>query len=163
MSTNKSEHLQLHLWEPGDSVLRTEFNENWQKLDASAAQAQADLTAGLAQIISDLNAGGQLARVAFGTYTGTGKYGSGNQNSLTFPFAPKVLILFPSQQIYSANYNYYGQYGVGVVQAGRIYPDFGHDNPTVLTLSGTTLRWYSSGNAFSQYNGAVPYYYVALG
>ena len=45
MSTNKSEHLQLHLWEPGDSVLRTEFNENWEKLDASAAQAQAHASA----------------------------------------------------------------------------------------------------------------------
>ena len=42
MSTNKSEHLQLHLWEPGDSVLRTEFNENWEKLDGETAQIRAD-------------------------------------------------------------------------------------------------------------------------
>ena len=31
MATNSSEHLGLHLWEPTDQVLRTEFNENWQK------------------------------------------------------------------------------------------------------------------------------------
>ncbi len=42
MSTNKSEHLQLHLWEPGDSVLRTEFNENWEKIDGETAQIRAD-------------------------------------------------------------------------------------------------------------------------
>ena len=42
MSTNKSEHLRLHLWEPGDSVLRTEFNENWEKLDGETAQIRAD-------------------------------------------------------------------------------------------------------------------------
>ena len=33
MSTNKSEHLNLHLWEPEDDFLRTEFNENFEKID----------------------------------------------------------------------------------------------------------------------------------
>ena len=71
MSTNKSEHLQLHLWEPGDSVLRTEFNENWEKLDASAAQAQADLTSGLGAITAVLNyygAAEKLFRVPAGNF-----------------------------------------------------------------------------------------------
>ena len=45
MSTNKSEHLQLHLWEPGDSVLRTEFNENWEKLDGETARLDAAVAA----------------------------------------------------------------------------------------------------------------------
>ena len=45
MSTNKSEHLQLHLWEPGDSVLRTEFNDNWQKLDGETARLDAAVAA----------------------------------------------------------------------------------------------------------------------
>ena len=35
MATNASEHLGLHLWEPTDQVLRTEFNENWQKIDTA--------------------------------------------------------------------------------------------------------------------------------
>ena len=35
MSTNTSQNLGLHLWEPTDQVLRTEFNENWQKLDTA--------------------------------------------------------------------------------------------------------------------------------
>ena len=45
MSTNKSEHLQLHLWEPGDSVLRTEFNENWEKIDGETARLDAAVAA----------------------------------------------------------------------------------------------------------------------
>ena len=40
MATNSSEHLGLHLWEPNDQVLRTEFNENWQKLDTAVEAAQ---------------------------------------------------------------------------------------------------------------------------
>ena len=36
MSTNKSGHLNLHLWEPEDDFLRTEFNENFETLDAGA-------------------------------------------------------------------------------------------------------------------------------
>ena len=40
MATNSSEHLGLHLWEPTDQVLRTEFNENWQKLDTAVGAAQ---------------------------------------------------------------------------------------------------------------------------
>ena len=40
MSTNTSEHLGLHLWEPTDQVLRTEFNQNWQKIDTAVAEAR---------------------------------------------------------------------------------------------------------------------------
>lgn len=36
MSTNKTEHYNLHLWEPGDDFLREEFNENFATLDAAA-------------------------------------------------------------------------------------------------------------------------------
>ena len=39
MATNSSEHLGLHLWEPTDQVLRTEFNQNWQKIDTAVAAA----------------------------------------------------------------------------------------------------------------------------
>ena len=40
MATNSSEHLGLHLWEPTDQVLRTEFNQNWQKIDTAVDTAQ---------------------------------------------------------------------------------------------------------------------------
>ena len=39
MSTNTSQNLGLHLWEPTDQVLRTEFNQNWQKIDTAVSQA----------------------------------------------------------------------------------------------------------------------------
>ena len=37
MSTNYTEHLGLTLWEPDDPVLRTEFNANHTRLDATIA------------------------------------------------------------------------------------------------------------------------------
>ena len=39
MATNNSEHLGLHLWEPTDQVLRTEFNQNWSKIDEAVAES----------------------------------------------------------------------------------------------------------------------------
>ena len=33
MSTKKAKNYQLHQWEPADNFLRTEFNENFGKLD----------------------------------------------------------------------------------------------------------------------------------
>ena len=44
-----TQHYQLHQWEPGDDFLRTDFNADFQKIDAAI--------------------GGLLA---FGSYTGSG-------------------------------------------------------------------------------------------
>ena len=35
MSTNQTQHYGLHLWEPGDDFLRTEFNENFGAIDGA--------------------------------------------------------------------------------------------------------------------------------
>ncbi len=48
MSTGKTEHYGLHIWEAGDDFLREEFNENFRRLD------------------------GLIPRIVTGTYTGTG-------------------------------------------------------------------------------------------
>ena len=37
MATNHTTNYQLNLWQPGDSFLREEFNENSEKLDAALA------------------------------------------------------------------------------------------------------------------------------
>ena len=37
MATNHTEHYQLNQWEPGDKVLRTEFNEDNAKIDGALA------------------------------------------------------------------------------------------------------------------------------
>ena len=47
MATNSSEHLGLHLWEPTDQVLRTEFNQNWTKIDTAVAETREEIAAAL--------------------------------------------------------------------------------------------------------------------
>ena len=32
---NYTKHYQLHQWEPGDAFLRTDFNEDLEKIDAA--------------------------------------------------------------------------------------------------------------------------------
>ena len=56
MSTNKTQNYQFHQWLPEDVFLRSEFNENFAKLDAALAA--------LAQT---------KAAVLTGSYTGDGK------------------------------------------------------------------------------------------
>ena len=44
MATNHTTNYQLNLWEPGDSFLREEFNQNSQKLDAALGELAARTT-----------------------------------------------------------------------------------------------------------------------
>ena len=41
---NYTEHYQLHQWEPSDSFLRTDFNQDFARIDTGirAAKAQAE-------------------------------------------------------------------------------------------------------------------------
>ena len=64
MSSLKTEQYQLHQWEPGDSVLREEFNENFAKLDVST-------------------------RLFFGSYTGDGAA----ERLISLPITPKAVLV----------------------------------------------------------------------
>ena len=155
MSTNKSEHLQLHLWEPGDSVLRTEFNENWEKIDASAAQAQADLTNGLDAITAVLNAGGKLARIAWGSYTGNGKYGSSNKTKLTFDFTPRLVFVGSNEDAaYDFNRFMYPHTVSSYVRSGATF---------TVTWGSSSIQWYNSSDVYQLNESGKTYYYVAVG
>ena len=80
MATNTSEHLGLHLWEPTDQVLRTEFNENWTKIDTAVNAAQE--TAEAAQSAAEQRP------YVIGSYTG-----NGGTQSITLGFQPSFVII----------------------------------------------------------------------
>ena len=143
MSTNKSEHLQLHLWEPGDSVLRTEFNENWEKLDASAAQAQADLTAGLAEVTNSLR------KVAVGTYTGNG-------GTMTVKLGFKPIAVFVCNQ----RVDVYDGYLCGLALSGQ--PAFEQYNSTKLLILTSTGFQAIHGTNASMNASSYKYNYIAV-
>ena len=63
----------LSQWDAEDRILREDFNADNAKIEAA-------LAAGV--------------KIATGSYTGDGTYGSDHPNTLTFPFTPKVVFLF---------------------------------------------------------------------
>ena len=80
MATNTSEHLGLHLWEPTDQVLRTEFNQNWTKIDTAVNAARE--TAEAAQSAAEQRP------YVIGSYTG-----NGGTQSITLGFQPSFVII----------------------------------------------------------------------
>lgn len=97
---------------------------------------------------------GVPSRVESGSYVGTGTYGSGNPNSLTFGFVPKTVIVKTEA---TAAYFLYALAGSQSARSGV------SSSAATLTWSGNTLQWYSS-SAISQMNtSGTTYYYVAIG
>ena len=108
---------------------------------------------------------GDKVRIATGSYTGTGTYGSANPNTLTFDFEPKYILI--TQRDSS------GQYTVLLIIAIRLtasysnyvaIEDYGRIGSYVYAKKDNfTVSWYANG-ASSQSNGANKVYdYLALG
>ena len=103
---------------------------------------------------------GEKARIATGSYIGTGTYNTNNKNSLTFDFEPKLLIITPKatvSQLFVAvgGSAYYIWWNSGY-NSGQI--DYG-----IITW-GKTVSWYSTIGAVYQFNqSGSTYQYVAIG
>lgn len=135
----RTEHYQLCLWEKDDPVLRTDFNENNEKLDAILA--------------------GQL-QFAAGEYTGDGKAGKEHPNRIEFPFKPLLVVVNDPT---SSNYG-----GMLWLRGASGGPSF-HNSSTVTAVSliweDHAVSWYdSSGSLYIQLSKAgITYTYFALG
>lgn len=86
-----------------------------------------------------------------GSYIGTGTYGASNPNTLTFQFAPKMVVVTAT-----------GAAGLGA-STGMLW----NGNPTIgsksVTLDGNALSWYDSSAANQLNTSGTIYYYVAIG
>ena len=97
------------------------------------------------------------AKIATGSYTGTGTYGSSNPNSLTFPFTPKIVFLSQSTLLSSSDF-FYGFGSAILLYASNTYGIY-------LTWSGSSVSWYSTYQAAIyqlNYSGYV-YNWIAIG
>ena len=119
-------------------------------------------------------------KIAIGSYVGTGTYGAANPNSLTFDFAPKMVMVFQQANYQgsgvgnlvdsSASESYFVQlmdlltteYVVGRGFGAR-YNDYPRGKKSA---DGKTISWYHPGGAKYQcnlkYDGMV-YSYIAIG
>ena len=160
MATNSSEHLGLHLWQPTDQVLRTEFNQNWSKIDEAVAEVQSGLTDGLTAINADLGSAGKNARIAWGTYTGTGIYGAANPTGLTFDFYP--VMVWVGCENCAGSQSWPSAFIRGCPAS---HPDV---TPNLLTVTWTDngVSWYDTRYSHGQLQNndqGVTYYYCVLG
>ena len=86
----QTSHYQLNQWDAEDRIQREDFNADNMKTDQALAQQRDELVA--------LTAAAALygnCKIVYGSYTGTGKYGSSNQNQLTFSAKPLLVIVEP--------------------------------------------------------------------
>mgnify|MGYP000887001897 CR=1 FL=1 len=109
---------------------------------------------------------GSKVQIATGFYTGTGTYGSGNKNSLTFPFVPKLIYITASTMT-----NGYGQtitqsnwklWHTGLANAYVGYSgDYAQDT---YSVNNKTFSWYNDTNSTQQLNySGQQYHYTAIG
>lgn len=99
-----------------------------------------------------------MAKIATGRYAGTGTYGSGNPNSLTFDFEPKFVIV---QSEFQAGMLFWVSGMSGTVY--RILRSSSTEYVGKITFSENTLTWYGT-NAENQMNYSnYVYHYIAIG
>lgn len=153
---------------------------------ASSAKAafdgSADATPGVAGVLPPSNGGtGETsldalaekfgyARIAAGSYTGTGASGEDSPNTLTFDFQPKVVIIDTAgQNNYAAIPYVWGSDILTVVYSRTTTTSvFAHTYRNKVTLSGNTMSWFAfefeSGGDYPQLNAKnTVYRYVAIG
>ena len=112
-------------------------------------------------------------KIETGLYTGNGRYGKSNPNSLTFGFEPNILIVTgvggsatKYQDIGFFIRNAERSFGTGAGQLSIYYNGGLDSSANVVTWNGKTVSWYSpsaSNQASIQLNNRSTYNYVAFG
>ena len=88
MATYTSSY-QLHQWVPEDDFLRTDFNTDFQKIDAALARkAEKSTVTSLQTQVAGKADASTVPRVAAGSYTG-----NGTTKSISLGFQPRVVII----------------------------------------------------------------------
>lgn len=157
----QTNQYQLNLIESGDTFSAAPLNENAETVAAVLANHEETL----AEHTEAIAAG---VKCTTGSYTGNGKYGSSNPNSLTFDFEPKLVVVMGDTR-----------WALFLHKSPR---SLGRDNDPVsydrliqtVTWSGNTLSWYAStmnsdsgpytvGEETQLNLDGVKYYYLAIG
>ena len=116
-------------------------------------------------------------KIATGSYTGTGTYGSSSPNSLTFAFEPKLVFMFKDKfPVYGSvssttSHPVYGTtIGMTTAYSKSLFNIYGRRSGDDYYLyakkssDGKTLSWYHGAGANDQMNGSgATYQYIAIG
>ena len=151
----KTANYQLNQWGENDYVKRADFNADNQKIDA-AIKANADAAANIGSQLNTKLSG--MAKIAAGSYTGTGTYGTNGKSTLTFSFTPHIVILNTGNP---DPYNDVSRYFMLLRPAAQYLFDRNHAGG--LTWGEKSVAW-NSDDAEHQFNeSGKTYHYIAIG
>ena len=104
-----------------------------------------------------------IARIATGSYVGTGTYGESNPTILSAGFPPKALfIVREGYEIFCSQYEW-EESGIWI-QGAIGFTQTRNSPTTVVTANGNTLSMYSTSDSYDQLNASgKTYHYVILG
>ena len=143
----QTNQYKFNLIESGDQFSPAPLNENAEKTEQALKM--------LVQAVEKAKESGLQA--LSGNYVGNGTSGSGNPNTLTFPFKPLVVIIANPESAASG-----GTWLQGIT-SGRTLTG---ETTAIATLSwnGNSLSWYHYNSAAKQLNeDGKTYLYLALG
>lgn len=174
MSSNKTTNYDLPQWEKDDFIQMDDFNAAFSKIDeklkANADAASQSVTAeqtaranAITALTRNLGTAGHNARIALGSYTGTGEIGKNTPNSLSFDFYPVLVIIAPFTETTPSNPRIF----IRGRNVASCQPGGGSDFTQEVTWSDTSVSWYSTSgttNSYLQLNhSSMTYCYVVLG
>ena len=139
-----TQNYQLHQWEPEDNFLRTDFNQDFSRID-TALKGLAD----------------KVVQTVSGSYVGTGEYGAEHPSQLEFPFEPDVVVIVADKTnlLKAGTVLLRGQSqsaGIGSNYSG------GSGLNLTLTWSGQALSWYGLDADYQLNREGDTYRYFAL-
>ena len=153
MASNYTTNYQLNQWEAGDQVLRTEFNQDNQKIDAALKNHDDELathTSALAQMGN--------CEIVYGSYQGTGAYGQGNHSTLTFEHEPLLVAIMPETiSGQSVMLGFWAVRGSSFLYTSEYY-----QSKVGLIWQDKALSWSGSDSSYQFNDLGTTYYYVAL-
>ena len=148
-------NYQLHQWVPEDNFLRTDFNQDFQKIDSALAslQTQTDSKASSTALAAVEALANQKCEIAVGSYTGD----RAASRKISLPFTPTAVLV---ERCYGTRDFSSGVYG-GLTLAGKtVYSGQGY---TALELCTGGFTVYQDGNKGVYLNDTgVIYYYAAF-
>ena len=179
MATNQTTNYQLNQWEPTDAVQRVEFNADNAKVDAalkslsdqvvqkanqsalntviSAVNQKAD--AATVSSLSQTVAGHTTAIAQLGnceidlfTYTGNGRYGSGNPTYISFSRPPMFFLIIGGDC-----------FAFGSKSFNRLFLNLSSNNASaVTTWSGNRIAFTQGAASWQMNQSGTTYYVVAF-
>ena len=170
MASSYTANYQLNQWEAEDKVLRTEFNEDNQKIDA-ALKTNADAVTALSAALAgkaDTGALSEVAasipKIAWGSYTGDGT----SERLIPLGFTPKaVFVCSEFGRTYEQD-NTIRTYQGGLAVTGHPVMTTGSVTTEVLSVQEDGFRVYayssSSSRTYIYTNGdGMVCHYLAIG